>query len=131
VARRRPRPVSWRPIAQGAHHGGTHSQQAQRRTWLLRALRGVGFSGLVVCALVWVVGSGEWAARRELRSQAGAIQTTIDLQTQGLRGVVARYKHIPFTTAQFARCTRPAAAGQTRQLRCCGLTATCKRSIAR
>ena len=79
-----------------------HTQQAQRPPWVVRSLRGLILLGLMVLALGLVLGSGEWAARRELQGQTAAIQNRIDLQTQGLRGLVARYKHIPFTTAQYA-----------------------------
>lgn len=58
--------------------------------WTLYALLGL--------LLAWW--AGEWAAQREKRLQVDAIHRTIEVQALGLRGTVARYKHIPYVSAQ-------------------------------
>lgn len=52
---------------------------------------------------VWVGAvalSGEWAARREIGSLVESVHRSLEVQALTLRGTVARYKHIPFTSGQ-------------------------------
>ena len=52
---------------------------------------------------VWVGAvtlSGEWAARREINQLVESMHRSVVVQALTLRGTVARYKHIPFTSGQ-------------------------------
>lgn len=44
--------------------------------------------------------AGEWAARREIGSLVESMHRSLEVQALTLRGAVARYKHIPFTSGQ-------------------------------
>lgn len=55
---------------------------------------------LTVLASLVVIYSGEWAAQRETERQIDAIRRTMELQVLALRGKVAQYTNIPYTTAQ-------------------------------
>lgn len=68
-------------------HGGRR-QRLVRRSW-----------PLALClALVW--GAGEWAARHRSASLADGIQRSMDVHAIGLRGVTARFGHLPATLAE-------------------------------
>lgn len=58
---------------------------------------------LTLAFVVWVVllaSAGEWAARREITTLVEAMHRSLEVQALTLRGTVARYKHIPFTSGQ-------------------------------
>lgn len=58
---------------------------------------------LAVGLVVWVAllfAAGEWAAHREIGSLLDEARRSLEVQTLTLRGTVARYKHIPFTSGQ-------------------------------
>ena len=50
--------------------------------------------------LVLLAVAGEWAARREIAALVDAVHRSLEVQALTLRGTVARYKHIPFTSGQ-------------------------------
>ena len=59
--------------------------------------------GWLLFALIWialVIGSGELAARAELRSLSQTVDSDLELQSLSLRLVTQRFKHIPFTSGQ-------------------------------
>ena len=60
---------------------------------LLLALAIVLWLGLLAAA-------GEWFAQREIRALVEAVHRSLEVQALTLRGTVARYKHIPFTSGQ-------------------------------
>jgi PAS domain S-box-containing protein len=62
--------------------------------------RRLGWALVAVGAILFIGICGEWAALRELTAQEDANHRTLEVQSLSLRGAVARYKHIPFTTAQ-------------------------------
>lgn len=72
--------------------------QQRRRSRLLWSLY-----ALLALLLAWL--SGEWLAQREKGLQVDAIHRTLEVQALALRGTVARYKHIPFVSAQQADIT--------------------------
>ncbi|MEI8158878.1 MAG: ATP-binding protein [Burkholderiales bacterium] len=58
---------------------------------------------LAIAVVVWVgllAAGGEWAARREISTLVEAMRRSLEVQALTLRGTVARYKHIPFTSGQ-------------------------------
>lgn len=58
---------------------------------------------LVVAVVLWVAllaATGEWAARREIAALVESVHRSLEVQALTLRGTVARYKHIPFTSGQ-------------------------------
>ena len=61
--------------------------------WMLRVLAvGAWFGALTLF--------GEWAARREIDLLVESMHRSLEVQALTLRGTVARYKHIPFTSGQ-------------------------------
>ena len=79
-----------RALAVSGESRSGHSGWRKPVLWTLYAL-------LALAQAWW---AGEWAAQREKRLQVDAIHRTLEVQALGLRGTVARYKHIPFVTAQ-------------------------------
>ncbi len=61
--------------------------------YVLIALAVMAWAGLLA-------GAGEWAARREIGALVDEVRRSLEVQTLTLRGTVARYKHIPFTSGQ-------------------------------
>lgn len=58
---------------------------------------------LAVSLAVWLgvlAAAGEWAARDEIRALVDSVHRSLEVQALTLRGTVARYKHIPFTSGQ-------------------------------
>ena len=60
----------------------------------------LGFSVVIVVAVVLIAWSGQWAGRREAASQADAVKSSIEVYTLGLRGTASKYNYLPFTASQ-------------------------------
>ena len=60
----------------------------------------LGFSVVIVVAVVLIAWSGQWAGRREAASQADAVKRSIEVYTLGLRGTASKYNYLPFTASQ-------------------------------
>jgi two-component system, LuxR family, sensor histidine kinase DctS len=75
-----------------------------RLPWVPRGIsrlpRAWAWAVTLIGAVLFIVASGQWAARHETLAQADAIRRATEVHVLGLRGVADRYNYLPFTVAQ-------------------------------
>ena len=65
-----------------------------------RVRRVLAWVALSAVALALIFAVGGWAGKRELSNQVDAIRRSIEIDSLALRGIIAKYRFLPFTAAQ-------------------------------